>query len=61
MTSLTEKSSTLAQYIRKFRKDKGISRRKLPKELGVTQAEVLSVNQIAQIEVYRGLCGETLT
>jgi hypothetical protein len=38
-------------------KDKGVSRRKLPKEFGVAQAEVLSVNQIAEIEVYKGLWG----
>jgi hypothetical protein len=48
----------------KFRKDKEVSRRKLPrklpKELAVPQGEVLSVNQITQVEVYRGLCGETL-
>ena len=58
---LPKKPSILAQYIREFRKDKGGPGRKHPKELGVAQVKVLSVNQIAQIEVYRGLCGETLT
>ena len=51
---LPEELSTSGQYIREFRKDKGGPGRKHPKELGVAQVKVLSVNQIAQIEVYRG-------
>ena len=58
---LPEEPSTLAQYTKENRKDKGDPGRKLSKELGVAQAQVLSMNQIAHVEVYRGLCDETLT
>jgi hypothetical protein len=33
--------STQAEYIRKFRTDKGVSGRKLPKELGVAEFTVI--------------------